>query len=204
MNHFKQFFSFILPEDITSDDIIIVVIGPSGAGKSTFINTAIKGKLKVNHGLKPCTTKVKHVRFTYQNEDSTKKLVFVDTPAYPCDNTEAGLIVEMKIQDWARDFTKRNKITGILYLHKITDNRLTQPPHKQYEMFRRLFGENFHTRVLLVTTMWRKLSNQNVGEKRNGELRRQWSEMIDKGSDIVSHDGEKESAWSVIEKLLAL
>ena len=101
-------------------------------------------------------------------------------------------------------FAKKKKITGVLYLHKITDNRMTQPPLQRYKMFERLFGEEFHTRVLLATTMWGILLNQDVGEKRHEKLRGQWSEMIDKGSDIVSHDGEKESAWSVIEKLLAL
>ena len=35
-------------------------------------------------------------------------------------------------------------------------------------------------------------------------LRRHWSEMIDKGSEIVCHDGEKESAWSVVKDLLSL
>jgi hypothetical protein len=101
-------------------------------------------------------------------------------------------------------FGRKIKITGILYLHKINENRMTQPPLPHYQMFGRLCGEGFHTRVLLVTTMWEKLSNRDDGERRNAILRNHWSEMIDKGSEIVSHDGEKESAWSVVKALLAL
>ena len=55
-----------------------------------------------------------------------------------------------------------------------------------------------------MTTMWEKLSNQNDGERRKVILRRHWSDMIDKGSEIVSHDGRKQSAWSVVGALLAL
>ena len=57
--------------------------------------------------------------------------------------------------------------------------------------------------MLLVTTMWEK-TNRDVGEKRKVILRRHWSEMINKGSDIVCHSGEKESAWGVVKALLAL
>jgi hypothetical protein len=71
-------------------------------------------------------------------------------------------------------------------------------------MFERLFGEEFHTQVLLVTTMWGILLNQEVGMKRKEDLERQWSEMINKGSKVVCHDGKKPSAWLVVEDLLAL
>jgi len=119
-----------------------------------------------------------------------KQVVFVDTPAFPdpgSDNTVAGVDVEMKIRDWARKTFGRNiKITGILYLHKINENRMTQPPLPHYQMFRRLCGEGFHARVLLVTTMWEKLSNRDDGERRKVILRRHWSEMINNGSARVS------------------
>ena len=81
---------------------------------------------------------------------------------------------------------------------------MTQPPLPHYQMFRGLCGEGFHTRVLLVTTMWEKLSNRDDGERRQVILRRHWSEMINNGSEIVSHDGEKQSAWGVVKALLAL
>lgn len=99
-------------------------------------------------------------------------------------------------------FGKNIKITGILYLYKITENRMTQPPLPHYQMFRRLCGEAFHARVLLVTTMWEKLSNQEDGERRDAILRQHWGEMINKGSAVVCHDGKKESAWGVVKTLV--
>lgn len=68
-----------------------------------FINTAAgKPLVRVNHGQEPCTTEVEHVRFTIQVKGSSKKVVFVDTPAFPCDNTDEGLDVELRIREWAR------------------------------------------------------------------------------------------------------
>ena len=81
---------------------------------------------------------------------------------------------------------------------------MTQPLLPHYQMFGRLCGEGFHTRVLLVTTMWEKLSNRDDGEKRKVFLRKHWGEMLNKGSDIACHNGEKESAWNVVKALLAL
>ena len=55
-----------------------------------------------------------------------------------------------------------------------------------------------------MTTMWEKLPNRNDGERRKVILRRHWSDMINKGSEIVCHDGKKQSAWSVVKALLDL
>jgi len=115
----------------------------------------------------------------------------------------AGLEVEMKIRNWLKQTCgKKRKIGGILYLYKINENRITEPPLPHYQMFQRLCGEGFHTRVLLVTTMWEKLLNQAVGERRKENLKRHWSEMIAKGSAVVCHCGDKESAWGVIKALV--
>lgn len=53
-----------------------------------------------------------------------------------------------------------------------------------------------------MTTMWEKLSNRDDGERREVIIRRHWSEMINNGSAVVSHDGEKQSAWGVVMALL--
>ena len=92
-------------------------------------------------------------------------------------------------------FGKKINITGILYLYRI--DRMMQPPLPHYQMFRGLCGEEFHARVLLVTTMWE-------GERRQAILKRHWSEMIAKGSAVVCHDGKWESAWEVVKTLVRM
>ena len=77
--------------------------GPYFTFRREFINTAAgdHSLLKVNKGLKPCTTKVAHVRCTLNN--SSQQVVFVDTPAFDSDDMIAGLDVETRIRAWSRE-----------------------------------------------------------------------------------------------------
>ena len=53
-----------------------------------------------------------------------------------------------------------------------------------------------------MTTMWEKLSNRDDGERRKVILTGHWSDMINNGSAVVCHDGQKQSAWVVVKALL--
>ncbi|KAF8811584.1 hypothetical protein BYT27DRAFT_7183861 [Phlegmacium glaucopus] len=198
-------------ENLASDDIVIVVIGPTGVGKSTFINTAAGERLledekKASDGktslLSPCTTEFTHVRCTF--EDS-RRVVFVDTPAFPDPYGSSSLSAEKeignKISDWLkRAFGKRIKVTGILYLHNITDNRLTEPPLPHYEMFRKLCGKEYPGSVILVLTMWEKVDPE-IGQRRKEYLTNHWKKMISGKAAVYCHDGTKQSAWEAVKAL---
>jgi hypothetical protein len=60
----------------------------------------------------------------------------------------------------------------------------------------------------MATTMWTSLegtdAGQEVGRKREEELRMPqfWGSMVDRGSEIVKHDGTKECAFSIISRLV--
>jgi hypothetical protein len=49
------------------------------------------------------------------------------------------------------------KRAGIIYLHKITDNRLAGFGLKNLEMFQALCGRSCLRNVVLATTMWDKV-----------------------------------------------
>lgn len=65
----------------------------------------------------------------------------------------------------------RNKIllSGIIYAHRITDIRMQGSAKKNLLMFRQLCGQDALNKVVLVTTMWDKVSNDE-GVKRETEL----------------------------------
>lgn len=96
-------------------------------------------------------------------------------------------------------FGKRIKVTGILYLHSITHNRLTEPlPH--YEIFRKLCGNQYSGSVALVLTMCEKVNAEKC-QMRGDELTKHWKRMMGKEAAVYSHNGTKKSAWEGVAAL---
>lgn len=62
------------------------------------------------------------------------------------------------------------KLSGILYLHRITDNRMSGSPHRNLRMFGQLCGDQASRNVILITTMWDNIEVE-VGLRREKELR---------------------------------
>ena len=68
--------------------------------------------------------------------------------------------------------------------------------------FRRCAGDQALGRVVLVTTMWEKVSHED-GERCQEQLKDQhWKEMIDKGSTVLASKNTAGSAQAVIEMIL--
>jgi hypothetical protein len=97
------------------------------------------------------------------------------------------------------------KLSGLVYLHRITDNRMAGSPYKNLRMFGNLCGDDAASRVVLVSTMWERLADQKVGETREVQLRQQfWNNLIDKGSGVdrlrTSTPGE---AWRIVTGVIS-
>lgn len=96
-------------------------------------------------------------------------------------------------------FGKRIKVTGILYLHNITINRLTEPlPH--YEIFRKLCGNQYPASVVLVLTMCEEV-NAETCQMRRDYLTKHWKKMMGEKAAVYSHSGTKKSAWEGVATL---
>ena len=94
------------------------------------------------------------------------------------------------------------KHTGILYLHSMTDNRLTEPL-LHYEIFKKLCGSGslpVAASVLFVLTMCEKV-NPETCQNRREYLTNHWKEMMGEKARVCSHYGTKQSAWDVVAAL---
>jgi hypothetical protein len=100
-------------------------------------------------------------------------------------------------------YSKQVKLSGLVYLHRITDNRMAGSPHKNLRMFGELCGDVAMTQVRLVSTMWGKVK-PDVGEGRERELREKfWKHFIEKGSEIDRlRDTRGEEAWRIVDRLI--
>lgn len=75
-------------------------------------------------------------------------------------------------------------LSGIIYLHRVTDIRMEGPSLKNLRMMKKLCGENSLANVVLATTMWEKVTEEE-GTRREQELKQVfWKEMIASGSTV--------------------
>jgi GTP-binding protein EngB required for normal cell division len=184
--------------DICGDDTIIALMGPTGAGKSTFINVATgqKGRT-VGHKLKSCTSDIRAVRYIHPQD--SRPIVFVDTPGFD-DTHKSDTEILKIIADWLeKTYGDHNKLAGIIYLHRISDNRMAGTPLKNLRMFANLCGDDATKNVILATTMW-ELVQGDEGERRLEQLKaKYWKGMIEKGSTVTRFESQTfESAWNVV------
>ena len=140
--------------------------------------------------------------------DDGRTIYLVDTPGFD-DTTRSDTDVLKDIAFFLSTvYQNKVRLAGIIYLHRITDPRMGGSALKNLHMFQRLCGDRGLSSVILATTMWTSLEStdagQEVGRKREEELRMPqfWGSMVDRGSEIVKHDGTKESALSIISRLV--
>ncbi|XP_006459407.1 hypothetical protein AGABI2DRAFT_191393 [Agaricus bisporus var. bisporus H97] len=188
-------------QKIQKDDIIIAFMGPTGAGKSYFIDllTGQKGQ-RAGSSLKSVTSQIQATRVRRQGYGD--RIVLVDTPGFDY-TTRSNMETLQIISDWLqKTYSKHVKLSGLIYLHRITDNHMAGSPHTSLRIFGELCGDDAMPQVRLVTTMWGKVKPE-VGEGRERELRDKfWKHFIDKGSKIERLKETKEEAWRIVEGLI--
>lgn len=96
-----------------------------------------------------------------------------------------------------------HQLRGIVYLHRITDNRMHGTAMRNLDLFKKLVGENALSNVVFATTMWGNVTNISEANGRDSELREEyWGDMMSKGSSATRFDGTTASAQGVVSMLL--
>ncbi|KAF9533600.1 hypothetical protein CPB83DRAFT_757544 [Crepidotus variabilis] len=175
-------------------------MGPTGSGKSSFISKATGFQGGVGHDLKSCTNKVTTIRFSLP-ELVNNDIVFVDTPGFDDTNLPDTKILEM-ISDWLNQSYGRGiRLNGLLYFHRISDNRMAGTPLKNLRLFEKICGEGFDN-VIMTTTMWDEVEDEE-GDQREKELADiYWKTLIKRGSQVRRFYHTQESAFQVIASIL--
>ncbi|KAJ8517864.1 hypothetical protein ONZ45_g5011 [Pleurotus djamor] len=188
-------------QDIKSDDKIIALMGPTGAGKSNFIGVALRDStlLGIGHKLNSFTDDVSATRYT-RGKDS---VVLVDTPGFD-DTTRSDTDILKLIASWLeKTYKKGHRLAGILYLHRISDNRMAGSPLRNLHLFQSLCGVDPLKRVIFVTTMWTPQLKMDLATARETELKvKFWKSMLENGSRTERFQGDFASAWEILDSLL--
>ncbi|KAB8217630.1 P-loop containing nucleoside triphosphate hydrolase protein [Aspergillus novoparasiticus] len=176
----SDFLYSMAQQELSTQIKYVAVMGMTGVGKTTFITTLTGDSLTVGHGLSSCTKNI-NVAETFING---QRVHLIDTPGF--DDTDLSDTEILKtIATYLQGEEGANiQLTGLLYLHRISDVRMQGSALKNIRMFRSLIGENNMANVVLVTTRWDSVT-RDEGVSRLRELLEKdkfWGGMIAAGA----------------------
>ncbi|PPR03249.1 hypothetical protein CVT24_012826 [Panaeolus cyanescens] len=180
-------------------------MGPTGAGKSSFIE-ALAGSNssleKISSGqLDSFTQDVQ----AYQVTGIINKLYVIDTPGF-ADTKISEFEIVSKVQNWmkANDLTT---VSRILYLNPINCTRLPRSQKAVLNTFKALTRVDTAENIIVVTTMWDSIWNEQVlnrAESNFEQLRSEiWSEYIKNGARIIKFHNTQASAIHIIDQAIS-
>ncbi|PUU73510.1 P-loop containing nucleoside triphosphate hydrolase protein [Tuber borchii] len=177
-------------------------MGKTGTGKTSFINAITEKGLKVGHGLFSCTQDIQTANTTING----REVWLIDTPGFE-DTNQSNVDILATIANWVEQANNERKhLSGIIYFHRIIDPRMESSSVKNLRMFRELCGERNFSNVILCTTMWDKVEEEE-GRRREQELESEetfWGSLVSRGAQVVRHRGPDlvASARKIVETLI--
>ena len=95
-----------------------------------------------------------------------------------------------------------SKLAGIIYIHRISDERFTGVSVRNFKMFRQLCGDSTLKNVIFVTNMWGKVPKE-VGEAREKELAEDYFRpALEKDAQLARHHNTTQSAHDIIRRIM--
>jgi len=92
--------------------------------------------------------------------------------------------------------SNKKKVTGILYLQDIKDNRKTNPPPMHI-----LQCLNAAKHLIFVTTYWDRIDLES-GQRREGQIQSRLKVFFGAGARTDRFDMSTDSAWKIVESLV--
>ncbi|KAI0453877.1 P-loop containing nucleoside triphosphate hydrolase protein [Xylaria acuta] len=184
----------------SGQDLLIAVMGMTGSGKTTFISKVTgRRDLKIGHSLTSCTRDIEVI----ETKIDGRVVRFVDTPGFSDTNLSDGEVLQLIADYLAVAYKQDMKLSGIIYLHPISDTRMTHHATKNLQMFQKLTGDKNLGNVVLTTSMWDRVPYEE-GLARERELKDKfWKLLIACGAKVVRHEGTPESAQAIARTLMA-
>ncbi|KAH7161706.1 hypothetical protein EDB81DRAFT_785341 [Dactylonectria macrodidyma] len=196
--------TFESPFAPSDKDVFIAIMGMTGAGKSTFISHCTDEEVKISPpgALESCTQEVRVYRCRQFAPHANVYLV--DTPGFDDTNRNDTEILK-EIASWlTQTYQNKVRLRGILYLHRISDNRMTGCARRNLVMFKRLCGTDGVKSVIFLTTFWESVE-YNIGEDREKTLKETkefWGYFVNLGAQVNRHLNNHESAISAIAEFV--
>jgi len=183
-----------------------------------FINLLSGTNLEIGRELESCTTAVQLSHPVFLDG---YLVTLIDTPGFDDSRLKDSDVLAMiaahlsftyaflfqstiTFDDTNISSHKNGKVlAGIVYMHRISDNRMGGIALRNFKMFRHLCGDSSLQNVLIVTNMWGQV-DQDLGETREQELATKdmfYKPALDKGARLARHNGTAESGKAILRTL---
>ena len=140
----------------------------------------------------------------YDPPDHNQTIFLIDTPGFD-DTSRPETEILREIAGALLVLTKlKVKLYGIIYLHRITDPRVSGAAMRSLRVLEMICGKEACTNVFLVTTMWDRLKNieggNRIGEDREAGLCEKpfWGDLRDNGA-LMMGLGRPSECWKLKE-----
>ncbi len=187
----------------TVSKVYIAVMGATGSGKSSLISSITGMEGIVGHnleaGLSPllecnnCILMLDNIGTSevgaYEVTVDSTTLVLVDTPGFDDIETSDYQILHA-IGAWLENSCEKGQLlSGLVYLHRINNTRMSGSAVRALHLFQRICGEDNYKNVILATTFWNKIEHS----KQEGIAREErllanegfWKLMREKGAKAM-------------------
>ena len=96
----------------------------------------------------------------------TLRVHLIDTPGFD-DSERSDVQVLQEIAHWlSKSFKLGTRLSGVIFIHRISDSRMTGSVGRNLLMFKKLCGEQAYQSVVLATSMWSKVTLKRVNAER--------------------------------------
>ncbi len=137
----------------------------------------------------------------------SKQLILVDTPGFDDTFRDDAQVLQEVATFLEATYKKNIKLSGIIYLHDITNNKMGHAATANLAMFQALCGDDPLKNVILATTRWGDLQ-QDARDRAvdfEDELTTEekfWGGMVEKGSRVLRFQNSRESAFEILRPLI--
>ncbi|KAF7980091.1 hypothetical protein HWV62_39900 [Athelia sp. TMB] len=179
-------------------------MGPMGAGKTTFIAHATgEGWAHVEHSLVSRPVNPVRTITCYSAPEGLAPVTFVDTPGF--EDTEMSEVDGLcTIAEWLKNNLKNGDLAGIVFVYRISDNRMSGSLLKNIQVFVKICGMKVMKNVVVATTMWKNISAPTAW-RRQAELERVWFRgIMNVGCELKVFEDSYDSAWAIVNDILNL
>ncbi|KAJ3070523.1 hypothetical protein HDU99_002658, partial [Rhizoclosmatium hyalinum] len=188
----------------TPAPLFVAVMGLTGSGKSTLIKQLTGNtEVVIGDGIDPETSEVTE----YCCNIGGREFILLDTPGF--DESGAGdrilksdtdVLLEIS-QYLACQYKSKILLTGIIYLHRISDIKVGGSAVKNFKYFKALCGDGFYNHIAVVTTRWDLVSNDiEKAVLREQELKEKYFGLLIKRGSYYTRISQVNDAVEVLKK----